>query len=279
MNSKNNYFLNLIFLKGISNANQNENSNDYWRTQMDDDDDDEDDEASNHAPHSMNDMDTTNSPSSHLHHHHKIKHLGIHKESSARKIRVKRDKKTAFNIFSKELRKSLRDTKSSLSFEMMSKEVGNQWRALSAQQRAEYEEKARIETLKEMKKMAAERAAQEAQQLQLHQQQQLLQQQQQQHVAYNSQNNNGYINNNNAPQVHTNHINHILATQSAQQYHQQQQQQQQPMQQQQTWVMPITLILIFAFKRQTKNRITNRLIRYSFKIGKFVQAVSSVILH
>jgi hypothetical protein len=39
------------------------------------------------------------------------------------KIRKKRDKKSAYNIFSKEFRKRLRDTKSSLSFLDMSKEV------------------------------------------------------------------------------------------------------------------------------------------------------------
>ena len=111
---------------------------------------------------------------------------------SSKKIRVKRDKKSAYNIFSREYRKSLRDTKSSLSFELMSKEVGIKWRELSSEQRAEFEEKARIETLAEMKKITAEREAQaqaqaqakahlEAQQQkQQQQQQQQLQQQQQQ---------------------------------------------------------------------------------------------------
>jgi hypothetical protein len=133
---------------------------------------------------------------------------------SLKKIRQKRDKKSAYNIFSKEFRKSLRDTKSSLAFEQMSKEVGNRWRALTPQQRAEYEEKARIETQKEIRRMATERAAitasnisnaqQEAVALQQHQHLQLQQQHQQQMYS---------------PQiVHTNHINHILATQHHQQH-------------------------------------------------------------
>ena len=143
---------------------------------------------------------------------------------SLKKMRQKRDKKSAFNIFSKEFRKSLRDTKSSLAFEQMSKEVGNRWRALTPQQRSVYEEKARIETQKEMRRLASERAAQEtlntntntntgvnASHLQLQHQQ--IQQQQ----MY-------------SPQiVHTNHINHILASQhQQQQYHNIHQQPQQP---------------------------------------------------
>jgi hypothetical protein len=131
---------------------------------------------------------------------------------SLKKMRQKRDKKSAFNIFSKEFRKSLRDAKSSLAFEQMSKEVGNRWRALTPQQRSVYEEKARIETQKEMRRLASERAAQETLSTNTNNvntsQFQLQHQQIQQQQMY-------------SPQiVHTNHINHILATQ-----HQQQQQQ------------------------------------------------------
>lgn len=69
-----------------------------------------------------------------------------------KKERVKRPKKSGFNMFSKEFRKSLRDTKSSLSFIDMSKEVGLRWRALSEKERAEYEQKAAIATIKEQEK-------------------------------------------------------------------------------------------------------------------------------
>jgi protein polybromo-1 len=131
---------------------------------------------------------------------------------NGKKIRIKREKKSAYNIFSREFRKYLRDSKSSLAFDQMSKEVGIRWRTLNAQQRAKYEEKANQESIIEAKKIA-------------------LEQQQQQQISY-SQNFNNYQNNNNttiAPQqVHTNHINHILATQqqSATVSHLQQQQQQ-----------------------------------------------------
>ena len=47
----------------------------------------------------------------------------------------------------------------------MSKEVGYRWRELTDAQRAEYEEKARIETLKEQKRLVEERQAQAAQAL------------------------------------------------------------------------------------------------------------------
>jgi len=130
-----------------------------------------------------------------------------------KKIRQKRDKKSAYNIFSKEFRKSLRDTKSSLAFEQMSKEVGNRWRALTTQQRAEYEEKARIETQKEMRRMATERAAITASNNNNNAQQQ--QQQEaalQQHQHHQQQMYSPQI-------VHTNHINHILATQHHQQHY------------------------------------------------------------
>lgn len=69
-----------------------------------------------------------------------------------KKERLKRPKKSGFNMFSKEFRKSLRDTKSSLSFIDMSKEVGLRWRALSEKQRAEYEQKAIIATKREQEK-------------------------------------------------------------------------------------------------------------------------------
>lgn len=76
-----------------------------------------------------------------------------------KKVRVKRLKKSGYNLFSKDLRKRLRDTKSSLSFVNMSKEVGNRWRALSDQERASYEEKAKLETIKEQQAAAAAAAA------------------------------------------------------------------------------------------------------------------------
>ena len=86
---------------------------------------------------------------------------------NGKKIRVKRLKKCGYNIFSKEFRKSLRDTKSSLSFIDMSKEVGNRWRKLTEQQRLDYEEKAKRETIIEAQKLEAERQAQhQAQQAQ-----------------------------------------------------------------------------------------------------------------
>ena len=117
--------------------------------------------------------------------------------SSTKKIRVPRDKKSAYNIFSKEFRKRLRDTKSSLSFVNMSKEVGNRWRALSAKERAMYEEKARVESIKEQQRRAAEaKAAAELS----------ASQPQAQNVSNSS--------------PHSNHINHILAVQAAQSHQQ-----------------------------------------------------------
>jgi hypothetical protein len=84
----------------------------------------------------------------------------------AKKIRQKRDRKSGYNIFSRDYRKSLRDTKSSLRFELMSKEVGYRWRELTDEQRATYEEKARVESLIEMERVAAEQKAQVAAQAQ-----------------------------------------------------------------------------------------------------------------
>jgi hypothetical protein len=78
---------------------------------------------------------------------------------SGKKIRVKRLKKSGYNIFSKEFRKSLRDTKSSLSFLDMSKEVGRRWRLLTDSQRLDYEEKAKRASIIEVQKAAAEQAA------------------------------------------------------------------------------------------------------------------------
>jgi hypothetical protein len=120
---------------------------------------------------------------------------------NGKKIRIKREKKSAYNIFSREYRRQLRDSKSSLAFELMSKEVGFRWRELNAQQRAEFEEKALQESIIDAKKIALEQQA-------------LLLQQQQQ--AYNQN-----YNNNTAPQqIHTNHINHLLASQQQQQQQQ-----------------------------------------------------------
>ncbi|CAF0710230.1 unnamed protein product [Brachionus calyciflorus] len=67
-------------------------------------------------------------------------------ETPEGKIKIKKLKKTGFNLFSREFRKSLRDTKSSLGFTEMSKEVGLRWRALSDKERQSYEERAAIET-------------------------------------------------------------------------------------------------------------------------------------
>ncbi len=103
-------------------------------------------------------------------------------QKHGKKVRVKRLKKCGYNIFSKEFRKALRDTKSSLSFIDMSKEVGNRWRALTDRQRADYEEKARLETIIESQKMAAEEAEKQKQQA-IQQQQQQQQQLQHQQIA------------------------------------------------------------------------------------------------
>lgn len=88
--------------------------------------------------------------------------LGAGVSKSGKKLRVKRLKKCGYNIFSKEFRKSLRDTKSSLSFIDMSKEVGNRWRALSEGQRADYEELARRLTIIEAQKMVSDEREQAA---------------------------------------------------------------------------------------------------------------------
>ena len=82
--------------------------------------------------------------------------LGAGVSKSGKKLRVKRLKKCGYNIFSKEFRKSLRDTKSSLSFTDMSKEVGNRWKGLSEGQRSDYEELARRLTIIEAQKMVAD---------------------------------------------------------------------------------------------------------------------------
>lgn len=74
----------------------------------------------------------------------------------SKKDRVKREKKSGFNMFSKEFRKSLRDTKSSLSFIEMSKEVGARWRAMSDKERAAYEQKAVIATIREQENRKGE---------------------------------------------------------------------------------------------------------------------------
>ena len=76
-----------------------------------------------------------------------------------KKIRVKRLKKSGYNVFSKEFRKSLRDTKSSLSFLDMTKEVGRRWRLLNDSERADYEEKAKREAVINAQQLAAEQAA------------------------------------------------------------------------------------------------------------------------
>lgn len=111
-------------------------------------------------------------------------HGPVSSSGKNKKERVKRPKKSGFNMFSKEFRKSLRDTKSSLSFIDMSKEVGLRWRALSEKERAEYERKAAIATQKEQEKLAAEQAAAQqaaqAAQAQAQQQQQAQQLKQQQ---------------------------------------------------------------------------------------------------
>lgn len=111
------------------------------------------------------------------------------------KARVKRDKKSGYNIFSREFRRKLRENNTSLPFSAMGKEVGRRWSALSEQEKAAYEEQARLETVAENEKRAQELKIQEQQQ-----QQQLKQQQQQQQQQYST-----------ATQ-HPNHINHILAS-------------------------------------------------------------------
>ena len=93
-----------------------------------------------------------------------LNRLGGGVSKTGKKLRVKRLKKCGYNIFSKEFRKSLRDTKSSLSFIDMSKEVGNRWRALTDAQRADFEEKARRLTIIEAQKMVVEEREQAAKQ-------------------------------------------------------------------------------------------------------------------
>ncbi|RNA29170.1 polybromo-1-like isoform X2 [Brachionus plicatilis] len=59
----------------------------------------------------------------------------IKTDASAKKVRVKRLKKSGFQLFSREVRKAARDTQTSLSFTDMSKEVGSRWKALSDKER------------------------------------------------------------------------------------------------------------------------------------------------
>ncbi len=82
--------------------------------------------------------------------------------------------------------------------------MGNRWRALTEKERGAYEEKARIETIKEAQQRAADLANQKHVQQLSHSPLQALQPSHQQIQS----------NNNNAmPSPHTNHINHILANQ------------------------------------------------------------------
>ena len=78
--------------------------------------------------------------------------LGEHEANKAdagvKKIRVKRVKKSGFQLFSREIRKAARDTQTSLSFTDMSKEVGARWKALSDKERQKYEERAAAENEK-----------------------------------------------------------------------------------------------------------------------------------
>lgn len=69
-------------------------------------------------------------------------------EAGVKKIRVKRLKKSGFQLFSREVRKAARDTQTSLSFTDMSKEVGARWKALSDKERQVYEERAASENEK-----------------------------------------------------------------------------------------------------------------------------------
>lgn len=176
-------------INGAVGSNQNE---DYWAQVMHEDD------ASSQSFNDSN-LDSSNIGSPMLAKTFKTSFVSTKTPdgASTKKIRVPRDKKSAYNIFSKEFRKRLRDTKSSLSFVNMSKEVGNRWRALSAKERAMYEEKARVESIKEQQRRAAEaKAAAELS----------ASQPQAQNVPASP---------------HSNHINHILAVQAAQHHHQQ----------------------------------------------------------
>jgi hypothetical protein len=190
-------------------------NNDYWSEIMreeenDDDDEDEDDENSSHSfkqtyasPGGLYKKSTLMSAQQNT--------SGIiashQSQSTAKKVRNKRAKKCGYNIFSKEFRKRLRDSRSSLSFVDMSKEVGNRWRALSDKERAAYEEKAKIESIKEAQRMAAEAAANAANAIS-HQQQAHHQQ-----IQVASPLPSGSAGLLSSP--HSNHINQILAAQAA----------------------------------------------------------------
>ncbi len=153
--------------------------------------------------------------------------------NSSKKMRVKREKKSGYNIFSREFRRKLRETNSSLPFKDMGKEVGRRWSALSDQEKAAYEEQAKIESLMEAEKRAEERKIMEEQNK--IQQQQVATQQQQQQQQQTPVHNQQYIT------QHPTQINNIYAVQQQQQQNIQpvmfkqavQVQQQQPLQQQQ----------------------------------------------
>jgi protein polybromo-1 len=196
-------------------AASGDGNNDYWSEIMreddnEDEDDDDDDENSSHSfkqqnfasPGGLYNKKPTSITAQN--------NSGIimqQSQSAGKKIRNKRAKKCGYNIFSKEFRKRLRDTRSSLSFVDMSKEVGNRWRALSDKERAAYEEKAKIESIKEAQRMAAEAAVAAAAS------QQTQQQVQHQQIQVATQLSSSSASLLSSP--HSNHINQILAAQSA----------------------------------------------------------------
>jgi hypothetical protein len=185
---------------------------------MDDDDDDSDE-----SQQSMN-VGSPMSISSSLNRANRASFIASQPESAnlikvitQKKVRIKRAKKSGYNIFSRDFRKKLRDSKSSLAFHEMSREVGDQWRMLTQAQRQEYERLGKIETLKNL---ALEKAAKEAEEAELakrreeenhHQQiypqQQIIIQQHPQHHQQQQQQNH-----------HPNHINNILASNQVSQW-------------------------------------------------------------
>jgi hypothetical protein len=185
-------------------ANEDEEMDDEW---------DDDENSSQSYPNENSNMDSASflmgasaSPS--------VGHVQKYHPSSQRtsinpktkQQRVKREKKSGYNIFSREFRRKLRESNSSLPFNAMGKEVGRRWSALSDKEKAAYEEQARIESIAEAEKRAQEQKLQQQQEQQLAQQkqaqqQQLQQQQQQQQPQFI-----------NSPQ-HPTHINNILAGQ------------------------------------------------------------------
>lgn len=176
----------------------------YEEPQDENDDDNEDDWSDSGEPNLhdensstsfiSNHVSTTNSPiPAHILKHQQQQLRLESLKKHGKKVRVKRLKKCGYNIFSKEFRKSLRDTKSSLSFIDMSKEVGNRWRALTDRQRADYEEKARLETIIESQKMAAEEAEKQKQQALQQPQQQISMQQPQAHINTYNPNQSGFM--------------------------------------------------------------------------------------